>query len=71
MEPVVLVAILSLAGTLVGSLSGILVANRLVNYRLQQLECKVDKHNSLVERMYKVEGQVKANCDDICEMKKT
>lgn len=53
-----LVALLSLAGTLIGSLSGILVANKLVNYRLTQLEKKVDKHNSVVERTYKLEGRM-------------
>jgi hypothetical protein len=56
MDPVVIVALLSLAGTLIGSLSGILVANRLMNYRLEQLEKKVDKHNSLIDRMYHAES---------------
>lgn len=46
-----LVALLSLAGTLAGSLGGILTSNRLVAYRLSQLEEKVNKHNNLVERM--------------------
>lgn len=55
MDSVVIVALLSLAGTLIGSLSGILVANKLVNYRLQQLEKKVDKHNNLIDRMYHAE----------------
>ena len=52
-----LVAILSLVGTLGGTFSGIIVANRLVNYRLQQLEIKVDKHNSVIERTFKLEGR--------------
>lgn len=30
----------------------------LISYRLEQLEKKVEKHNNLVERMYKVEGQI-------------
>lgn len=50
-------ALISLAGTVVGSFSGILVSNRLVNYRLEQLEKKVEKHNSVLERMYKLERQ--------------
>ena len=54
----VLIAILSLVGTLVGSLAGILVANKLTNYRVEQLEKKVEKHNSIVERTFKLEGQV-------------
>ena len=55
----VIVALLALGGTLVGSFSGILVSNKLVNFRLQQLEKKVDKHNCLVERMTLVEEKIK------------
>ena len=51
----VLTAIFSLAGTLVGSLGGILAAGRLTAYRLQQLEDKVNKHNNLIERVYALE----------------
>ena len=51
----VLTAIFSLAGTLVGSLGGILAAGRLTAYRLQQLEEKVNKHNNLIERVYALE----------------
>ena len=55
MNDAILVAILSLAGTLVGSFGGILTANKLVNYRIQQLEKKVEKHNQVIERVYKLE----------------
>ena len=51
MTDAVIVALLSRAGTLAGSLGGVLAANRLVTYRLSQLEQKVNKHNNLVERM--------------------
>ena len=51
----VLTALFSLAGTLVGSLGGILAAGRLTSYRLQQLEDKVNKHNNLIERVYAIE----------------
>lgn len=54
----IIVAILSLAGTLVGSLTGILTANKLVNYRLKKLEEKVQAHNNLIERTYKLEGRM-------------
>jgi hypothetical protein len=52
---VVIVAILSLVGTLVGSLAGILTANKLTNYRIEQLEKKVEKHNNVLERVYILE----------------
>ena len=64
-----IVALLSLAGTLIGSLSGIMVANKLVNYRLSQLEKKVDKHNSVVERTYKLEGRITEIEHDIRDLK--
>ena len=51
----VVVALLSLFGTLIGSFAGILTANKLTNYRLSQLEKKVDKHNHVIERMYELE----------------
>ena len=55
MNDTIMVAILPLIGTLVGSFGGILTANKLVNYRIQQLEKKVEKHNQVIERVYKLE----------------
>lgn len=60
MENEIAVAICSLVGTLVGSLAGIMTANRLTNYRIEQLEEKVKKHNNLVERMIIVEQSTKS-----------
>ena len=58
MSDVIIVGILSLCGTLVGTLGGILTSNKLTNYRIQQLEEKVNKHNNLIDRMYKIENRV-------------
>lgn len=55
MTETIIVAVISLIGTLGGSLGGILVANKLTNYRVEQLEKKVEKHNHVVERVYKLE----------------
>ena len=60
MENEIAVAICSLVGTLVGSLAGIMTANRLTNYRIEQLEEKVKKHNNLVERIIIVEQSTKS-----------
>jgi hypothetical protein len=60
MDSTVLVALLSLVGTLFGSLAGIVVSSKLTNFRLEQLEKKVDKHNHLVERMTQAEGRLSA-----------
>ena len=51
----IIVGVLALAGTLIGSILANSKTQALVTYRLQQLEDKVNKHNNLVERMYKVE----------------
>ncbi len=59
MSTELLVALLALAGTLTGSFTGILVANKLVNYRLEQLEKKVEKHNNLIERVAMAENEIK------------
>lgn len=55
MDSTVLVAGLSFAGTLIGTLGGILTANKLTLYRIEQLEKKVEKHNNVVERVYILE----------------
>ena len=55
MSETIIVALLSLAGTLIGSLFGILAANKLVVYRIEQLEKKVEKHNNVLERVYVLE----------------
>lgn len=55
MTETVIVAILSLLGTLIGSLGGIIASNKLVVYRIQELEKKVEKHNSVIDRVYKLE----------------
>jgi hypothetical protein len=55
MNETIIVAILALVGTLTGSLGGILAANKLVVYRIEQLEKKVEKHNNVIERVYELE----------------
>ncbi|WP_369298771.1 hypothetical protein [uncultured Neglectibacter sp.] len=69
MDSSIFVAVLSLAGTLIGSLAGILAANKLSNYRISQLEEKVNKHNQVVERTYKLEGQMTEVQHDIRDIK--
>ena len=58
MESTIVTSIISLTGTLIGTFSGIIVANKLTNYRIAQLEKKVEKHNQLVERTYKIENKI-------------
>lgn len=58
MSEVVVVSIISLCGTLIGTFGGIIASTKLTAYRIEQLEKKVEKHNALVERMYKVEEDI-------------
>ena len=51
----ILVALIGLAGSGLGSILGVLTSAKLTNYRLEQLEKRVQAHNNLVERMYQVE----------------
>lgn len=55
MSEAIIVAIIALIGTLAGSFGGIIASNKLVIYRIQKLEEKVEKHNSVIERVYKLE----------------
>ena len=50
--------LISLLGTAIGTFGGIMASNKLTNYRIEQLEKKVSKHNDLVERMYNVESKI-------------
>ena len=65
----IIVALISFAGTLLGTLGGIVASGRLTAYRISQLEQKVEKHNNLVERMVKVENSVKSAHRRIDEIK--
>lgn len=69
MSEVIIVAILSLIGTLAGSLTGILTANKLTNYRIEQLEKKVEKHNNVIERVYKLEKEEAIIQEEISQLK--
>ena len=57
MNDVVIVALISLVGTLGGTFGGIITASKLTNYRIEQLEKKVEEHNKVVERTYKLEKE--------------
>lgn len=61
-------SIIALIGTAIGSVSGVIASNRLVNWRIRSLEEKVDQHNHLIERMYQVEARSKSNTHRIDEL---
>ena len=66
----IIVGVLSLLGTLCGTFAGIVTSTKLTNYRIEQLEKKVEKHNSVVERTAVIERDLKSirhNIDEIRE----
>ena len=66
----IIVGVLSLVGTLCGTFAGIITSTKLTNYRIEQLEKKVEKHNSVVERTAVIEDNLKSvwhTIDDIKE----
>lgn len=65
----IVVALLGLLGTLAGSFLGVVAAGKLTQYRLQQLEEKVNKHNNIIERTYILEGQMAEVQHDIRDIK--
>lgn len=50
--------LVSALGTAIGTLSGVLISNKLTTWRIEQLEKKVDKQNALFERVIKIEQKL-------------
>ena len=65
----ILVALLGLCGTLAGSFLGVVAAGKLTQYRLQQLEEKVNRHNHIIERTFILEGRMTEAEHDIRDLK--
>lgn len=61
MDSTIIVALISMVGTILGSMIGVMKSNDKTLYRIEQLEKKVEAHNNLVERMTIVEQEEKAN----------
>lgn len=71
MTETIIVGILSLAGTLGGSLFGVLASSKLTTYRLEELEKKVDKHNNVIERVVILEQSTDTQWKRIDEIRET
>lgn len=66
MDNTIVVAVLSLIGTFVGSFSGM----KLMSYRIEQLEKRVDKHNNVIERVYNLERKDAIQDERIAEIER-
>lgn len=65
----VVVAILALIGSVIGSALANNKTQALIGYRIDELEKKVDKHNQIIERTYKLEGRMNEVEHDIRDIK--
>ena len=67
-DPIV-VALIGLAGSGIGSLIGVMASSKLTQFRIEQLEKRVSAHNNLVERTYSLEGRMNEAEHDIEDLK--
>ncbi len=70
MENEIVVAFMALVGSAIGTIGGIMASSKLTNHRLEQLEKKVDKHNSVIERTYILEEKMKVANHRIDDLEK-
>ena len=69
MSDAVIVALIGLAGSAAGAFAGVMASARLTQYRLKQLEEKVNRHNQIIERTYRLEGRMDEAEHDIRDLK--
>lgn len=65
MDVTIIAALISAGTSLIGAFLGVLASSKLTSYRISQLEEKVNKHNNLIERTYKLEEQASVICEKI------
>lgn len=70
MNPEIIVALITLSGSAIGAFAGIAVNSKLTNYRIEQLEKKVDRHNGIAERASRLEEEMKETERRLSELEK-
>lgn len=70
MSAEIIVAILGAFGTIVGSFFGVIASSKLTQYRIQKLEEQVNKHNNIIERVFRLEENVEIHDRDIEQLKR-
>ena len=66
----IVVALIALFGTMFGSFGGILTSSKLTNYRIQQLEGKVEKHNNFAEKIPLIQAELRDHKERIEHLEK-
>ncbi|WP_262432246.1 hypothetical protein [Qingrenia yutianensis] len=70
LDSTIIVSVISMLGTVIGSMMGVMKSSDKTLYRIEQLEKKVEAHNNLVERMTIVEQETKANNNRLKRLEK-
>jgi ABC-type lipoprotein release transport system permease subunit len=68
MTPDVAVAVIGLLGSGLGAFGGVVISAKLTTYRIEQLEKKVDKHNTVIERTFVLEEKMKVANNRIADL---
>ena len=66
----IIVALIGVLGTFAGSFFTNRQSMALIMYRLEQLEEKVNKHNNLIDRMYKAETNIEVIQEEVNNLKR-
>ena len=69
-DPAVITALLSTIPSLAVAIISIVLNNRVIGYKVDALQKKVDKHNGMIERTYKLESDMETvwkRYDDISD----
>ena len=70
LDSTIIGSVISMLGTVIGSMMGVMKSSDKTLYRIEQLEKKVEAHNNLVERMTIVEQETKANNNRLKRLEK-
>lgn len=66
----IIVALIGVLGTFTGSFFTNRKSMALIIYRLEQLEEKVNKHNNLIDRMYKAETNIEVIQEEVNNLRR-
>lgn len=66
----IILTVISFLGTLLGTFGGIITSAKLTNYRIEQLEKKVEKHNNFAERIPVIEEQLKVSSHRLSDLER-
>lgn len=66
----IIIAVIALLGTFIGSYIPYMRNRKVIEYQIDELKLKMDKHNHMVERIYIVEGKVESACERLSRLER-